>query len=240
MDYQNSEGLTNSVVWNIVTAGTNGVYRELWPNLSQALGNSLEALTNTVYNPNWPNEPDPACTAVLSAFQTETDTGMDWYGQRVRAYLVAPATGPYTFWIASDDTSELFLSSDENPANEQLIACVTSATGAAQYNAQANQQSVPINLVAGRRYYIEALMEQGGGADNLSVQWMLPAGLVESPLPGAYLEVDFVPAIVAQPVSSTVTEETMATFAVPSRPSTCRAFSGSPGAPTWPAPPTER
>ncbi len=214
VDYQNSEGVTNSVVWNIVTAGTNGVYRELWPNLSQVLGNSLEALTNTVYNPDWPNEPDPAYTAVLSAFQTETDTGMDWYGQRVRAYLVAPATGPYTFWIASDDTSELFLSSDENPANERLIACVTSATGAAQYNAQANQQSVPINLVAGRRYYIEALMEQGGGADNLSVQWMLPAGLVESPLPGAYLEVDFVPAIVAQPVSSTVTEETTATFAV--------------------------
>jgi len=214
VDYRNSQGVTNNLVWNIVTAGTNGVYRELWPNLSQALGDTLEILTNTAYNPDWPNSPQPSYTAVLSSFQTAADTGMDWYGQRLRAYLVPPATGAYTFWIASDDTSALFLSSDQNPANRQLIACVTSATGAAQYNAQANQQSAPVNLVAGRRYYLEALMQQGAGADNLSVQWSLPGGVLESPIPGNRMEVDFVPAIIVQPANTTVTEQTAATFAL--------------------------
>jgi regulation of enolase protein 1 (concanavalin A-like superfamily) len=212
VDYENSQGATNSLVWNIVTAGTNGVYRELWPNLSQVLGDTLEVLTNTAYNPDWPNEPDPSYTTVLSTFQTGTDTGMDWYGQRLRAYIVPPLSGAYTFWIASDDTSELFLSTDQNPANEQLIAYVSAATGAGQYGVQANQQSAPINLVAGRRYLIEALMQQGTGSDNLSAQWRLPSGVIETPIPADRMEVDFVPAIVAQPANTTVTEETAASF----------------------------
>ena len=41
----------------------------------------------------------------------------------------------------------------------------------------ATQQSASIPLVAGQAYYVDALMKQGGGGDNLSVAWMLlPSG----------------------------------------------------------------
>jgi len=214
VDYKNSQGVTTNLVWNIVTAGTNGVYRELWLDLNQSLGNTLLALTNTLYNPAWPNSPDPAYTEVFTSFQTGINTGMSWYGQRLRTYIVPPTTGAYTFWIASDDTSSLFLSSDQNPANEQLIAYVASATGAGQFNAQANQQSAPISLVAGQRYYLEAIMQNGTDGDNCSVQWQLPNGMIESPIPGNRMEVDYAPSIIVQPTNTTVVEATPANFAV--------------------------
>ena len=38
----------------------------------------------------------------------------DNYGTRMRWYITAPATGNYTFWIAGDDNSELWLSLNDN------------------------------------------------------------------------------------------------------------------------------
>jgi regulation of enolase protein 1 (concanavalin A-like superfamily) len=214
VDYQNAEGQTTNLTWSVISSGSSGVYHELWPNLTSSLGNTLQILTNTLYNPNWPNQPDPAYTAVLPYFQTATDTGMNWYGQRLRTYIVPPTTGPYTFWIASDDTSELFVSTDENPANKRVVAWVSSWTPAEDYTAEASQQSAPISLTAGKRYYVEALMEQGDGGDNLSAQWQLPNGTIESPIPATRMHLDLLPTIVAQPANTTVTEQTTARFTV--------------------------
>jgi hypothetical protein len=47
-----------------------------------------------------------------------------------------------------------------------------------------SQQSAKITLEAGKRYYIEALMLQGGGGDNLAVGWQLPDGAMERPIAG--------------------------------------------------------
>src|SRR5579859_7706519 len=81
-----------------------GVFRELWPNLDSTLGNTLDALTNNTWNPNWPDNPDPTYTRVYDTFEADANTGMNYYGQRMRAFIVPPADGNYTFWIASDDT----------------------------------------------------------------------------------------------------------------------------------------
>jgi hypothetical protein len=212
VDYQDAQGLTTNLTWSIVSSGSAGVYRELWSNLNSSLGDTIEILTNTLYNPNWPNHPNPAYTTILPRFQTATDTGMDWYGQRLRTYIVPPTTGAYTFWIASDDTSELFVSTDENPANKRLVAWVSSWTSAGDYTAEATQKSAPINLVAGKHYYVEALMQQGDGGDNLSAQWQLPNGTIESPIPATRMYLDLLPVIVAQPTNATVIEEGTASF----------------------------
>ena len=63
------------------------------------------------------------------------------YGQRVRAFVVPPISGNYTFWIASDDTSDLFISTDETPANEALVAYVSSWTAFEAWNSLPGQQS---------------------------------------------------------------------------------------------------
>ncbi|MGO8929000.1 MAG: lamin tail domain-containing protein [Limisphaerales bacterium] len=166
----------------VIPPSTFGVYRELWPSLNLSAGNTLDALTNTALNPNWPNAPDPEYTLVLPTFETPTNTGLTCYGQRLRTFVVPPATGSYTFWIASDNTSELFLSSDELPSHESPVAWVSTATDPRQWTLETNQQSAPILLQAGVRYYLEALMQYTGGIDNLAVRWQLPNGAMEEPL----------------------------------------------------------
>ena len=161
-----------------------GVYRELWPALDASTGNSLAALTNTTLNPAWPNAPNQDYTFVFPNFETPTNTGMTYYGQRLRTFIVPPATGSYTFWIASDNTSELFLSSDELPSHASPVAWVSTATNPRQWTLETNQQSAPMTLQAGIRYYLEAIMQHSTGPDNLAVGWQLPSGDFEEPLTG--------------------------------------------------------
>jgi len=200
-----------------------GVYRQLWLNLNSSFGGSLAALTNTVNNPNWPNNPAAAYSQVFTNFETGLNTGLNNYGQRLRTFVVPPMNGYYTFWIASDDNSLLLLSSNENPANEAPIASVASWTSWRDFTAEASQQSAPIYLQGGRRYYLEALMAQGLGGDHLTVQWVLPDGTVELPLttPSAtgtllipFTGLTNVPGIYLPPTDATGVEDGNVTFSL--------------------------
>jgi hypothetical protein len=139
---------------------------------------------NLTQSPNYPNS--PSSSSQLTIFEGPTNFA-DAYGSRIRGYVCAPETGNYTFWIASDDNSELWLSTSDNPANKVLIASVNGWTGVRQWTQLASQQSVPVALTAGRRYYIEALHKDGGGGDHVSVGWQLPSGTLERPIPGTRL-----------------------------------------------------
>ncbi len=197
-----------------------GVYRELWPGIGSA-ANPLDALTNTAYNPNWPDFPDPSYTKIFQYFETEINM-MDYYGQRLRAFVVPPLNGAYTFWISSDDYSELFLSSDETEGHKTPVAWVAGWTSSREWTKYPGQQSAPINLEAGRRYYVEAIMQEGTGGDNLAVRWQLPGGAtIEEPLPatspaGTHMvpcrSVDDPPGIYLQPTNITAVEGFSASF----------------------------
>jgi hypothetical protein len=128
----------------------------------------------------------PSETAMLTAFEAPENAGQE-YGRRVRGYIHPPISGAYVFWIASDDGGELRLSTDEDPAHAKPIAFNPSWSGVRDYLGKPTQQSQPVELKAGRRYYIEALMKQGVGGDNLSVAWRLPNGSEEKPIPGSRL-----------------------------------------------------
>lgn len=219
--------------WCIITGGllcvlqarpvhAQGVYRELWTNLTTSVGSSLTALTNTTYNPNWPNNPAAAYTKVFSNFETETNI-LDNYGERLRAFVVPPTNGAFRFWIASDDTSQLFLSTDENPTNIVPIANVAAWTNPREWTREANQQSAPITLQAGRRYYLEAIMQESAGGDNLCVRWQMPNGAFEEPLTASsaagtrlipYTGINSTPGFFYQPTNTTVAEGANATFSL--------------------------
>src|SRR5690606_16230886 len=98
----------------------------------------------------------------------------DNYGQRIGGYLLAPDHGRYTFWIASDNSSELWLATDDNPANRVRIAAVDNVVSPQDWDAQAGQKSVPVALEGGRRYYFEILHKEGIGGDHLAVAWQGP------------------------------------------------------------------
>jgi len=103
------------------------------------------------------------------------------FGLRMNGYLCPPTTGSYVFWIASDASGQLWLSTSSNPANKVLIAQNTGTTSSRQWNKYSTQKSVAISLVAGQLYYIEALMKESTGNDNLAVGWAKPGQGTSSP-----------------------------------------------------------
>ena len=150
------------------------VKRELFLNLTGATVADLTASTNFINNL-------PDSVTLFGSFEAPSNVGSD-YGQRMSGLLVPGVSGSYVFFIASDDQSELWLSTDETLGHKQLAASVTDFTGIREWNKfpdTQNNAAAPIPLQAGKRYYIEALMKQGAGGDNLAVGWVLPGQYVD-------------------------------------------------------------
>jgi hypothetical protein len=147
-------------------SGSGTITREYWLNIAGG------AVANLTSSPNYPN--NPTGSDEMPTFEAPINTA-DNYGTRMRGYIHPPETGEYVFWIASDDNSELWLSTDENPANKVRIAYVPGWTNSREWGKFAEQRSVAIYLESGRKYYIEALQKEGGGGDNLAVGWRKPS-----------------------------------------------------------------
>ena len=129
----------------------------------------------------------PSSSSAITQFEVVTSQEYN-YGARLRGYICAPQTGAYTFSLAADDASELWLSTDDQPANKVRIAtCAGWLSSIHDYTRYASQRSAVINLEAGKRYYIEALHKQGWGPGYVSVAWRLPDGSSEAPLAGSHL-----------------------------------------------------
>ncbi len=156
-----------------------GLLREVYSDISGTSLADLEAV------PTFPDYPSSR-TIVTGGFEVPVDLG-DNYGQRLHGFVLPPATGNYTFWIASDDHSQLLLSPDDDPRNAVPIASVTGHTGSREYTKYSSQQSAAIFLEAGRRYAIVALHKEGTGGDNLSVRWRLPDDTIQTPIPVDHL-----------------------------------------------------
>ena len=159
--------------------GTGSILREVWTGIGGSLVSDL--VTGTSNFTTTPNS-----TSLLTSFDAPVDVA-DSYGARIRGYVMPPQTGNYTFWIASDDDSQLYLSTDATEANKALIASVSGYTSHNEWTKYGSQQSSAIALVAGQRYYIEARHKENSGGDNCSVGWQLPDASFNRPISGAYL-----------------------------------------------------
>ena len=151
---------------NYPSTGTGAILREWWTGIT---GTAVSDLTSNV------NYPDNSTGRELITKLQGPTNWADNYGTSIRGYVIPPANGNYTFWIASDANSELWLSTNNNPANAVLIAYIPS-----------NPQSSPKSLVAGQKYYVEVLHKAGTGNDNISVSWQGPA-LSQQVIDGLYL-----------------------------------------------------
>lgn len=195
--------------WNGAWAQqTRGLLQEVYSNI----GGGMQ-VADLIAHPSFPSQ--PTSEAILNDFEAPTNVAEN-YGQRVRGFVLPPQTGDYVFWLASDDGGALFLSTDESPANKVEIATVPGWTSPRQWNRYREQESEPIRLESGRRYYVEALMKEQGGGDNLAVRWRLPDGTIEEPIPNKRLQPTGIgpPEIAAQPRNLTVTEGEAAVFSV--------------------------
>jgi hypothetical protein len=149
---------------DIPSPNAGAVVRQLWTGIAGTAVNNLTA------DPRFPAQPDQVET--LSSL--EAGQFGDNYGQRLQAYIVAPASGNYTFWVAGDDNAQLWLSSDTSEAGKQLIAQVPVWTNVGEWTKFPEQRSAAISLQAGQQYYLEVLHKEGGGGDHLAVAWEGP------------------------------------------------------------------
>lgn len=201
-------------------------------------GTTLPALTDS---PKFPNSPDVVGYPTLFEWPSNPDGSpppgdvKNNYGVQIIGYIYPPTTGDYQFAIAADDNAVLYLSTDDNPANKVEIAREPSWNQVRKFSTESRRTRVDvgtpderlvnvskkIRLTAGRAYYIEALMKEGGGGDNLAVAWAKPGDPLpqddDPPIPGQFLA-PFAAAttatILAQPKDQAVFAGSPATFTV--------------------------
>jgi hypothetical protein len=160
---------------------TGGILREWWNGVA---GKTLQDLVGNPHHD--PDRSDMAQTFELEPVKTNK------LAVRFRGYLHPPASGNYEFWLAGATEAMLFMSPNENPAHVIRIASSRESVGVREWDhpravGQGDTQwSSLIPLVAGKRYYIEALVLIEKGEGHLSVAWKRP-GASRELLTGEYL-----------------------------------------------------
>ena len=177
---------TKAVFYSYIQ-GRNGVLKfSYWKNIP---GNPVD---NLLSDPRYPASPDEV-TAVFSMNSRDalpTDS-LEAYGGKMEGYITPTESASYDFFLRSDDASQLYLSTDDKPANLGLIAEETGCCGAFMAPGEPETTAAPIALVAGKKYYIQVLYKEGGGGDYAQVAWRKstdtkPAGSL-TPIPGQFL-----------------------------------------------------
>lgn len=129
----------------------------------------------------------PAGRETLPSFEMPQNEG-DFRLNRMRALLRPEVSGDYTFWIASDDSSELWLSPNANPGESSRVAMVPTGswTDPHEWSRLPSQRSKTFHLRGGESYYIEALQEQLRASCHLEVAWAGP-GVEQAVIDGRFL-----------------------------------------------------
>ncbi len=116
----------------------------------------------------------PSGTSVLNAIST-SDQWNNNSGTRIVGCVVPNVTGNYRFYVLGNGWAQLSLSTDETPANLKLIAtCPSWSDSFYQYLGPGQQESAPIALTAGRKYYFETLQLGGAHQGKTQVAWDIP------------------------------------------------------------------
>ena len=147
----------------VVTIATGGtILREVWAGLT-----GTGVLSVPVHT--------PATTETnLTSLEAPANNG-DNYGDRIRGYITAPTSGLYTFFISSDENAEVRVSASAEPARMLQRSFVTNASlSPGVWNGLASQQSLPVRMSGGSRYFIEIIRREQTGTDHLQVGWLRP------------------------------------------------------------------
>ena len=155
---------------------------------TQIDGTTVDLLTS---DPRYPASPD-AVGAVyrFSSRDFFPDDTHEYFGATMEGFLTPTEAANYRFFVYSDDSSELWLSTDATEGNLQKIAeetgCCNNFT-----EPDSPRTSEPIALKAGTKYFIRLIYKEGGGGDYGLVAWRkegdtTPAANL-SVIPGKYL-----------------------------------------------------
>jgi len=122
-------------------------------------------------NAKYPNAPDWQGVASYFEWPQSGDIEipppgnvMDNYGWVMEGYVFPPETGDYIFFTATDDHHQLWLSTDDDPANAVQITQETGWQPVRNYQPISDEAtSDPVFLEEGQAYYIKLITKEGGG-----------------------------------------------------------------------------
>jgi autotransporter-associated beta strand protein len=165
--YTTTLGTLTSNTARITITGTGGnIAGGLWQEIYTGIGgDSIASLTSS---PKFPNFADSSGPITSAASVTNYS---DSYGQRWTGWITPSVSGSYRFHLASDDSSELWLGTNDLPASASRILTLSGYTGVKQWSARAPSAYIP--LAAGVRYYIELRHKEGAGGDHCALAWQL-------------------------------------------------------------------
>jgi Concanavalin A-like lectin/glucanases superfamily/PA14 domain len=185
-NYYSSLSVTSALVTLTVNAGT--------PEFTNGLKQEVFSGVTSRANVEIGNTP-PGVIHLVTAADSPGGFG-DNTSRRYSGYFIPPTTDAYVFFVAGDDDTDVFLSTNSSPANKRLIAQETTWSGTRswltpgpgtpgpyeasqkrsdQWSPDPGNVAAPyaagIPLVAGQKYYFESVEHNGGGGDNWAVTY---------------------------------------------------------------------
>jgi hypothetical protein len=123
---------------------------------------------------SWDSSP-VSYSGYLDGFTAARNVGSN-FSRRLTGFITAPTSGDYTFYASGDDGVRLYVGTSELPESKVLVASLPAGgfTSFQQWNKYSSQQSTPLTLVAGQRYYVEVQHQEGSGDDHVSIGWTGP------------------------------------------------------------------
>lgn len=162
--------------WNFTSSTNPSALSAFQRNLSTTPTNTYTVTTGfSFYSSN---------TVATLGVETPTWANGDYYQARFDGWLLPPVDGKYTFYIDSDDQSELWLSTDDQAANVGTlpICTVSSNSPQRQWDKLAGQKSAEITLEGGKAYFFYAIWRDGSGGDGCSLGWSCPEAGIPNPV----------------------------------------------------------
>ena len=138
----------------------------LWTDIC---GAGVDVLRNWLHFPFFPDK-----RSFTLHFHRVEDSEVKNYGERCFGFVHPERSGQYKYAITSDGTSELWLSTSEDPAAGQMIARVHSPDhDPLVWTQKGDFKKYPdqITLNAGKKYFIDSLSIQAFENAHLSVYW---------------------------------------------------------------------
>ncbi len=162
---------------SVIEGNAGGVIRERWTGIKVRSLNQLKQ--SSKFYAGAPKK------ELLATANTDT-YGATYGAERMRGSIVAPETGYYRFWVASQGEVELLFSTNDSKFYKQSIASITrdrgQIKGASPFTSRPfdfydSQVSEAIYLEEGQRYFMEALQVSSQHRDNrIALAWKTPSG----------------------------------------------------------------
>lgn len=128
----------------------------------------------------------PAETIPLDALSGSTDVG-SYFTSTIQVWLNVPESGEYSFSVCGDDQVEFWISDSDRLEGRKLVAKTFEWTAPDDWKKSSTQKSRPLQLEAGKRYYVEVRWVQWDGPGWFECGWSRGTDDIITAIPATWL-----------------------------------------------------